>query len=240
MSRVSLRCLSVLVCGAWLAGVAPAGVIDAFDIAAGPGLGAANVLELATPAPNNDNSDGSAPINAINIDKRFDKFGYIDMQFIVSNSRGTTEYFIDDVVTNNSGVKWWDYHFELGFGLGAGFVTSNLTDFLDFDAPDRDPKPTSTDFTQLLHESNTIDWSKGMINFFPNPGSVSRQFLLSIDVPDFSDEMPADAAIYDPAGAIVGYAFTLRQYPTPEPASMALAAVGLAALVALRARRRGV
>lgn len=232
-----MKCLqlgSTLAACALAVSHASAGVISSFDLSAGAGLGLANVLELASPDPNNDNV-AVLSRNLINIDKRFDHFGEIDMVFSVTNSDGTTEYWVDDVVTNNSGVKWYDYHFELGFGVGAAFVPSNLFDFLDFDAPDNDPTPTSTDFQTLAHGSNEIGWSDGVIDFVPNPGSVSRQFLLSIDVPDYNLEIPESAIIRDPTGGIAGYHFTLRQYPTPEPVTGVLA--GLAALGVLIVRR---
>ena len=44
---------------------------------------------------------------------------------------------------NNTGQTWTDFHLELGFGVGAEFVRSSLSDLLDFDTPDIDPVATS-------------------------------------------------------------------------------------------------
>lgn len=216
--------------GLFTIGIASAGVVDQYTGAVGPGLGTANVLELATPNPNNgpayDPAAGAAG-NPINIDKAFANVGVIDMTFHVSDSSGITSYSIDDVVSNLTNVNWTDYHIELGFGTGANFVQS--AGALMFYQP---PPSTSTDFATLNQGAYTIDWSNGMIA----AGAVSRQFLFQFDVPDLAAAGAAADGYADPNGG--GYTFTLRQYPTvPEPAGLAIAA-GICAVLSLRNRQR--
>jgi hypothetical protein len=186
-----------------------AGIIVQFKGASGPGLGTANVLQnpIQTPAPSNDDKNPSQ--NSIAIQKRFDKLDYIDMVFVVTNANvfDATEYYInDDAVLNNTKITWLDFHFELGFGTGVNFSKSTLEDELDFDTPNRTPKPTSDVFTKLVHSVDTIDWfSPAMV-----PHGDTVKFTLSIDVPD-TNLIPMSARTPN------GYEFTLRERPTvPE------------------------
>lgn len=183
----------------------------------------------ATPAPNNDNSPVPSQ-NAIAASMFLNAggFGPADFEFAVSDSGGTTEYILRETVVNTTGVPWTDFHFELGFGTGAGFLRAPVGVGLDFDTPDADPAPTATVFPTLVHQPVTIDWSGGLV---PSVGPVL--FTLSIDVPD-------NLVALNPSGL---NRFTLRQFPTntpapvPEPASVVLLGGGLAGLVAARRRR---
>lgn len=224
MRQLGLRRLlvaaSVLGLACWQAS---AGVITAVGPASGTGYGAGGVFDFQTPSPNDNNVNSSN--NVIGVQKEFWQLGYIDIPIYVTNSCGTTEYFVTDSVVNHTGWTWTDYHLELGFGIGDRFVQSGI-DFLDFDAPDRDPTPTSDSFLSLAHGANTIDWWNGVV---PSPAFAG--FTFSVDVPDASSAIPHWALDGD------GYWFTLRQYPTvPEPSSLAL--LGFGGLGLLLRRRR--
>lgn len=225
---------------------AHAGRIIGLDNVSGPGLGSAALIafdQMGTPTfmVNNDNANQFT--NKVNVLKVFAQVDYIDMVFQVINSTGdggvgsTTEYHWDDGVTNATGQKWFDYHFQLGFGIGNKFVPSTLLDFLDFDTPDKDPTPTSDKFQGLIHEANDLWWFDGNVQ----PGD-SVNFMVAFDVPDQSNEIPMDfhRILIDPffGGQRPGYVFTLRQFPTiPAPAGLPLLSVGFT-MCALRRRRR--
>jgi hypothetical protein len=203
---------------------ASGGIITAATLFSLPGFSTGSLGPVgATPSPNNDNAIGPSP-NTIPYSIVYNTFGMAEFEFAVAASGGTTEYLFSTPgllpVVNNTGIPWTDYHFELGFGTGSGFVRSSATDQLDFDMPDADPSPTATIFAVLNHQTDTIDWSGGIV---PSIGSV--RFMFAVDVPDGLDTV-------NPYGVS---RFTLRQTPTaaaiPEPAVLLLmtsAAAGLA------------
>ena len=236
-------------------------IVDFSPPAVGGGLGVAAAPRVATPNPGNDNPAGAgASPNVVEITKRFDHVAEIDMEFRVRNTGASTEYFFTDTVTNNTGVDWTDFHFELGFGTGANFVRSGLLDFLDFDCPIPGvPAPTSGVFARLAHHCNTIDWDMGVVK-----AGAMTVFTFSIDTPDMlaalfdnanpPGPVPASARIpNDGFGAFPngGYRFTLREIPTvtptdpppddrkqgealPEPGSIGFMLFGCAALATCR------
>lgn len=104
---------------------------------------------------------------------------------------------------NGTGVDWTDYHVELGFGTGAGFVISPPGDGLDFDAPDVDSPMQFSPFTTVVIGEDTIDAFDGIV-----PIGGFNVFEFSIDVPNGITE------------------FTVRQYPTTAPVPVKAATWG--------------
>lgn len=193
-----------------------AAFVDAFVGASGPGLDTMSFNNLGTPTPFDDNVVGSS-LNFIRVNqKAYDQVDFIDMVFtVIDDGIGTTEYNFLEGVFNGTGIPWTDYHLELGFGTGAGFVISPSGDGLDFDSPDFDSPTAFAPFTSVTFGEDTIDAIGGV---FVSGGF--HEFEFNIDVPDGISE------------------FTVRQYPTiasPEPGTYLL----LAPVVAL-ALRRGV
>ncbi|HEX6984637.1 MAG TPA: PEP-CTERM sorting domain-containing protein [Planctomycetaceae bacterium] len=212
---------------------AGAGVIVSLGPVSFPGVSAATIGPIGNnPAPNNDNATAPSP-NTVPFTIVYDAVGVgaTDVEFIVNASGGTTEYLFTQTLVNNTNRPWTDFHFELGFGIGAGFVRSGSADSLDFDTPDRDPAPASSAFAALDHQADTLDWDGGLV---PVGGTVLLSF--SVDVPD-------GLSGFNPSGL---NRFTLRQVPTvaptpiPEPGSLALMSLGGLGLVggAIRKRRR--
>jgi hypothetical protein len=98
---------------------------------------------------------------------------------------------LSEGVHNGTGIDWTDYHLELGFGTGAGFVISPPGDGLDFDAPDLDSPYVFAPFTSVTVGEDTLDAVGGS---FPNGTFMVLSF--PIDVPAGINE------------------FTVRQWPT--------------------------
>jgi PEP-CTERM motif len=233
-SQVARMFAAAILCSA---GTARAGIIVDTRIVEG----SFNVVGRSIgdpPSPNNENSVGPSP-NVVGLNKDFAGVGPIGIEFTILNSGitipGTTEYFFDELrglgIINHTGVAWTDFHFELGFGSGAGFVQANPASGLDFDTPNRDPTPTASNFTILNHQAETIDWSGGSIL-----NGQTAFFTFSVDVPDWSAAIPVGFETRDSQGNITGYRFALRQTPSidapvPEPGTLALTGLGMLCMV---------
>lgn len=184
----------------------------------GPGVGAVTVAIIVTLNPNNDNvDDEDDEDNNISVPvKRFDHTGYIDIEFLVEDTDGTTEYELIESIDNNTFVNWSSYEMYLGFGVGGEFDKAEGDDGLDFDDPDYDDFPSSTAFsTVLTPDADTLIFQDGV------QSTGSQVYRLRIDVPDGID------------------AFTLRQvpFPVPEPLGAWLILIG-GLFMAARLRRR--
>ena len=175
---------------------ASAGVVVAFGGASGPGLVSMSFNNLGTPSPGNDNVVGTSP-NWIAVNqKAFGSVGYIDMVFVVVDSGAApiTEYVLTEGVDNGTGIDWTDYHLQLGFGTGAGFVPSGPGDGLDFDAPDYDSPFDFAPFTTVNPGEDGVDAYGGTF-----PTGAFHVISFPFDVPNGITE------------------FTIRQYPTISP-----------------------
>jgi hypothetical protein len=210
--------------------------------ATGPGLGKVVVKDImiATPSPNNADVTMPSDNTITDLTKTFAKTDYIDLQFKVMNSGGTTEYFVQETAQNRTPDVWGDYHFLLGFGSGAKFMPSSNFDFLTFDKPDFKPTPTSGGVFKKLETpqlKDEIDWSDGRLK--PNE---DVDFTFSLHIPDANTGIPKQFYIKNPAGLVVGFEFTIRELPSvapiPEPSTLAMMAFSTSAMLAISAARR--
>jgi hypothetical protein len=170
----------------------------------------------ATPSPNDDNAVAASP-NGFPLSIFFNDPGFAEIELALASSGGTTEYQLTlQPLVNNSGASWSGFRFELGFGTGTAFVPSGAGDGLDFDAPERDPAPTSSVFASLDAQDDSLEWSGGSV---PSVGTVV--FTFAIDVPV----------------GLENDTFTLRLLPVAvaEPAPLALLGLGFAGIA--RSRR---
>jgi hypothetical protein len=226
--RIGIAAVALLCAGS---GIAQAALITGFGTILAPGSGSAGPTGL-NPAPNNDNTVAPSA-NAMGANFFFTSLQPVDIEFVVANSGGTTEYFFTDIFTNVDTLPWLGFTMELGFGTGADFVRVPGTVGLDFDMPNGDPQPTSSVYSDLDHLSNVIRWTGGTVN--PLVGGSGAPFTVIFT---FSFDVPDGLASLHPQGL---NRFTLRQTPlttaVPEPASAALFGFGLA-LAALRRRNR--
>jgi hypothetical protein len=206
--------------------VAEAGVIPN-SAYSGFGLGGGGAWPIFTFVPNNDNTVTNSPNIGAPL-ATFVTVNFIDFVFNpVVPTGGTTEYFTQNLVINNTtGAAWADFHFQLGFGSGSGFTLNpgtGINAFLDFDTPTKDPTPTSTAFSLLSHNPYSLDWSNGTVT-----SGSSVTFTFSFDVPD----VVCTVGSCPPGGTPN---FTVRMFPTtdasvPEPGTLLLLLPGLAGL----------
>jgi hypothetical protein len=188
----------------------------------GPGLGTVAVPAIVTVLPNNDDvpAPGVLDNNIFVPIKRFDFNGYIDIEFTVAPSGGTTEYRVFESVDNNTGVDWSGYNMFLGYGVGAAFVPSGPADGLDFDAPLFTLAPVSSALPIVGLGADVLTFSGG------THGSGAESYQIRVDVPDVTTLPPGFGN------------FTLRQIPVPVPEPSSLVVVGLAFALAAWCRRR--
>lgn len=167
---------------------------------------------------NNDDVAGPSPNEILVTQKHYVGIGPVDIEFLVTDSGGVTEYAISEGVHNGTGMDWTDYHVQLGFGMGDDFTPSPAGDGLDFDDGLGATSPFSmAPFTSITVGEDNIDAIGGVV---PDATFVFP-FVFHIDVPDGIER------------------FTMRQYPTtdpiPEPTGAVLAIGGLLA-AAMRRR----
>jgi hypothetical protein len=196
-TAVRKRTLPILLAAALLCGSlgpASASVIVEFVGASGPGLASMSFNNLGTPAAGNDDFVGESP-NWLSVNqKAYDQLDYIDMVFRVEDfGVPATEYIFTEGVHNGTGQTWTDYHMELGFGVGAGFVVSPPGDGLDFDAPDYNSPFFFVPFGTVTVGEDTIDCVDGFV-----PDGSFNVWAFTIDVPEGN------------------YEFTIRQWPTTD------------------------
>lgn len=200
-----------------LAGSATAGTITTFDSASGPGLQSFSFNNFAIGTTNNDNVVGASDNLILINQKAFGVSDYIDMEFSVVNSGGTTEYLLTEGLANNTSDTWTSYRIELGFGVGGGYVSSVSGDGLDFDSPDFDSPAELVIpfFADLVFGEDVITLDDGAMG----PLSFS-DLIFSVDVPDGISS------------------FTIRQIPVvvPEPSTALLLLGGLMGLASSRRR----
>lgn len=197
---------------------ATAGTITSWDSASGPGLQSLSFNNIVVGTANNDNVVGASGNQILINQKAFGVSDYIDMDFTVDTSGGTTEYVLVEGLANNTADIWSSYRIELGFGLGASFVPSVSGDGLDFDSPDFDsPAELAIPFfADLVFGEDVITLEDGAMG----PLSFSN-LTFSLDVPDGISS------------------FTIRQIPivVPEPSSALLILGGLIGLARTRHRQ---
>ena len=189
------------------------GVITALTWHSGVASVAGDII-MPPSAMNNDNQVGMSPNVVQVLQKNYVGIGPVDLVFTVAPSGGTMEYRINEGVANNTGIAWSDYHVELGFGFGSGFVPATSGGGLDFDAPHHDSPVTYGPGFPSFVVTELETFASG---FLPNT-AFNGGMVFHLDVPDGITE------------------FTLRQSPVPVPEP----AVGVMLLCGLwMVRRRG-
>lgn len=205
---------------------ANAGTISSVSAFVTPGASTGSAGPIGnTPAPNNDDAVGDSP-NVIPYSIFFNSPGFLETEFVLAQSGGTTEYRFTQNFINNSSATWTGFRFELGFGTGANFVLSQLADNLEFDRFENHTTATSNRWAVTVDQAKTLEFGGT-----PLARISTISFSFAIDVPD-------DLAAANPAGV---NRFTLRQTPlaasaVPEPGTWLLAVPVL--LLIAYARRR--
>jgi hypothetical protein len=206
--------------------------LGTYNVAAGGGASADSRIQiLATNAVNNHTKHGNNP--STNTGPGFFNFKdatkAADVALPITASKGITDYFISESVTNNTKAAWTNFEIELGFGTGAGFkltpAGNTAPPFFDGVAANPGPTPTSDTFKKLLSAANELEWKTGNV-----PIGDTVLFTFEIAVPDTTLK-----------GKPVPN-FTLHQFPTtnaaPEPSTLMLFGVGMGALFIYSRRRR--
>lgn len=154
-----------------------------------------------------DDPDAHFSLPTIAIDEVATDTGPFDLEVTVDFSSTCCDAVIaiDKNVLNDSGVDWTDFHWQLGYGLGANFEPSTSSDGLDF-ATDPEPLDESGAFSDVEVETDDL-WLFGAL-----PEGETTTIWASLRVPR------------ELADANNMVTFTIRQHASfvPEPTSCLL------------------
>lgn len=225
-SRYPAVCLLALASACVLALPARAGTITAPGRSIFPASSSGQVGPFGSnPAPNNDGSTVPSP-NQFSVQVFANDNGPMDIEFIVADSGGVTEYLFSQAWFNLTSQAWSGFHLELGFGVGAAFQRSGAGDFLSFDLDSLGPQAGSPRLPAVAIDFDTLDFGGGLVS---GPAPLPMGF--TIDVPD-------GLSFWNPEGQ---NRFTLRQMPilaaVPEPGSVPLFLAGALAVLGLLKQR---
>jgi hypothetical protein len=202
----------------------------------GPGLGVATFTNPLPPTWSNDDVAGSEQIVLVQVNKRFDAVGVIDSPILLNahamNSvpvGAATEYSINEIVTNNSGVAWSGFVMELGENVLSAFGPySNINIHVTFDVPNQNPAPVCSAFPIVsLHAPHQLVFSGGIL---PHGGTMSIRFQID-------NLTPSDLNFDGTIDMSDLYSITLREFPIAVPAPGSLALAGLGVVCVSRRRR---
>ena len=153
-------------------------------------------------------------------DKAFDNVGYIEFEIPVNPNGEDLEIDMVDILMNETGQNWTEFHIVLGIGVGTLFVEG--VEGVEFITDDPVNSP-------IAHSSMTLadktPWRLDFAGLHANGVEEYAGFTLVI-----GDAAPA---------------FTVRQIPTiqngpavPEPSTLALLAIGLLGIGGYATRKR--
>ena len=175
---------------------AQARVINSISPPGGAGQGDVLCPEVQTIVnTSSPNSDGNKINNFPGLSctpKTFREIAPIDTKLFVEDSGGTTEYWLDEKVVNNTSNDWGGFNFQIGFqsenSFGGDRFASPAVILLPTGTAiptfESDTQPTSSEFSQVKSDGSfSLNWSGGNVA----PGE-SVDFSFSIAVPDDLEE----------------------------------------------------
>ena len=202
MKKCKLLALSAAIASLGWIGAASAAPIITDITASGPGLGSFS-FEIFEDS------------RSIDLFKTFDSLNPITLTFTVAHSTGpATSYEISEEITNNTGLDWRDFHFQIveppdAPGNGVVFTSFNQSTMTGFtlDSPPSSG-PRNLNFTGFLANGETADADFNISPFDPGQDNT--------------------------------YSFSLIQTPTiPEPGTWAMLMAGLIGVAGMVRRRIG-
>ena len=118
----------------------------------------------------------------LTINKTFDSVNPIDLEFTVVHGTGAPGINVTELITNNTGVDWTDFHFTISGHSGVVFTDfshSTLSGFALEHAPISGP--TNLNYLGALANGGTTD---GLFNLsMPDPGAGSSYTFHLTQVP---------------------------------------------------------